>query len=106
MFVFLDGDGIEHHRFLGYLPPDEFSAQVALAYGHEAFGKGRYDEALRRYQGIVERYSQTDAAPESLYWTGVCEFKRTKDEQKIFEKCREVVRRYPTHIWAKKLSFV
>jgi TolA-binding protein len=105
MFVFLDGDGVEHHRFLGYLPPDEFSAQVEFAHGRRAFNTGRYDEALKRYQTVVEKYPATDAAPESLYWTGVCEFKLTKDGQKITTACREVVRRYPGHIWAKKLGF-
>lgn len=104
-FLFLDGDGVEHHRFLGYLPPDEFLAQILFAGAREAFSKGRYDDALRRYGAIVERFPQSDAAPESLYWTGVCGFKLTKSMDPIHEKCREVVKRYPGHIWARKLGF-
>jgi len=105
MFVFVDGEEVEQHRFLGFLPPDEFAAQVHLAAAKDAFAKGRYDDSLRRFSGIVERLGATDAAPESLYWTGVCEFKLTKDVGRIAEKNREVVKRYPNHIWAKKLAF-
>ncbi len=105
MFVFVDGEEAEQHRFIGYLPPDEFLAQVHFAAAKDAFGKGKYDDALKRYTLIVERYGKTDAAPEALYWTGVCEFKLTKDVNKINERCAAVVERYPGHIWAKKLAF-
>jgi len=104
--LFLDGEGAEHHRFMGFLPPDEFCAQVHLAGAREAFLKGRYEDSLRRYGTIVERFAESDAAPDALYWTGVCEFKLTKDMDKIVSRCREVVRRYPGHIVAKKLSFI
>lgn len=105
-FLFLDADGVEQHRFIGYLPPDEFSAQVHLAGARDAFAKGKYEDALNRYGRIVEKFGATDAAPESLYWTGVCSFKLTKKVEDIYEKCREVVKRYPGHIWAKKLAFM
>jgi TolA-binding protein len=104
--IFLDAEGTEHHRFMGYLPPDEYGAQIHFARGREAFVKGNYQVALDAYQTVVERYPNSDAAPESLYWTGVCAFKLTKDEPKIYEACREVVKRYPHHIWAKKLGFL
>ncbi|MBI4565688.1 MAG: tetratricopeptide repeat protein [Planctomycetes bacterium] len=105
-FLFVDAEGVEQHRFMGYLPPDEFSAQIHLAAGKDAFAKGDYGAARRRYQDLVDRYGRTDAAPEALYWTGVCDFKLTKDESKIYDRCREVVQRYPGHIWAKKLGFI
>lgn len=105
-FLFVDGEEVEQHRFMGFYPPDEFAAQVQTAAAKDAFAKGRYDEALKRYSGIVERLGATDAAPEALYWTGVCEFKLTKDAAKINEKCRAVVQRYPNHIMAKKLAFM
>ncbi len=104
--IFVDADGQEHHRFIGYLPPDEYGAQVHFARGREAFVKGTYQVALDAYQTVAERYAQADCAPEALYWTGVCRFKLTKEEPKIFEACREVVKRYPNHLWAKKLGFL
>lgn len=103
---FLDADEREHHRFIGYLPPDEFLAQVHLARGREAFSKGDAAKAREIYQSIVDRLPATDAAPEALYWTGVCDFKLTKDMQKILDRSKEVVKRYPGHLWARKLEFI
>jgi hypothetical protein len=106
IFAFLDGDGVEHHRFIGFLPADEFSAQVRLAGAKAAFARGDTAKARVEYQGIVDRFTQSDAAPEALYWTGVCDFKLTKNMQTLLDRCKEVPKRYPGHIWAKKLSFI
>jgi TolA-binding protein len=106
IFAFVDGDGVEHHRFIGFLPPDEFKAQIHLARAREAFAKGDYARSRAVYQGIVDRFANTDAAPESLYWTGVCDFKLTKDMQSLLDRCKEVPKRYPAHIWARKLDFI
>ena len=105
-FLFLDADGLEHHRFIGYLPPDEFSAQIHLAGARAAFNRGQWEDAARRYAHIAEKFPTTDAAPESVYWIGVCDFKRTKNVERIHEQCRETARRYPNHIWGKKLAFL
>jgi hypothetical protein len=104
--VFLDAQAAEHHRFVGYLPPDEFGAQVHIARGREAFGRENYQTALDAYQTIAERFPQTDSAPEALYWTGVCRFKLSNDEARILDACRELVRRYPKHLWARKVGFL
>ena len=106
IFAFLDGEESEHHRFIGFLPPDEFSAQVHLARAKAAFAKGDAATARAAYQSIVDRWPQTDAAPESLYWTGVCDFKLTKNLQTLMDRCKEVPKRWPGHIWAKKLGFI
>ena len=105
-FIFFDGDGVEHHRFIGYLPPREFSAQVRLAAAKAAFNRGAWEDSARRYAEIAEQFAETDAAPESVYWIGVCDFKRTKNVERIYEQCRETAKRYPNHIWGKKLNFV
>lgn len=105
-FLFVDGDGVEQHRFQGFLPPDEFVAQIRFAAAKDAFGKGQYEKALREYTHVVEKLGATDAAPESLYWIGVCEFKLDKKMDHILQRCREVAQRWPDHIMAKKLRFV
>ncbi len=104
-FVFVDADGVEQHRFTGNLPPDEFLAQVLLARGREAFLKGRYAESRRYHADLAYRYPSSDAAPEAVYWTGVCDFKLTKDLEHVYSACREVARRWPGHAWGKKLAF-
>lgn len=106
IFVFLDGDGVEQYRFIGFLPPEEFIPQVHLARGREALAKGDAAKARACYQGVVDRWPASDAAPEALYWTGVCDFKLTKDMKVLLDRCKEVPKRYPGHIWAKKLGFI
>ena len=106
IFAFVDGDGFEHHRFIGFLPPDEFCAQLHLARAKAAFAKADYAASGAAYQSIVDRWPQSDAAPEALYWTGVCDFKLTKNMQTLLDRCKAVPKRYPGHIWAKKLDFI
>lgn len=104
--LFLDADGREQHRFLGFHPPREYGAVVLLASGVAAFGSGRIDDALACFDRITREFADTDPAPEATYWRGVCAFRKTKNTQPIYDACREVVQRYPNHLWAKKVGFV
>lgn len=104
--IFLDADGREHHRFLGFLPPDEYAAQVHLAAGHATFAAGRFEDAEAAFRRVVDDHPRADAAPEALYWSGVARFKITKSTQPIYDACKAVVERYPGHLWAKKVGFV
>ena len=84
---------------------EQASAGINVFENPDAFPELDRSAFIDAYNHIVESFTETDLAPESLYWTGVCEFKLTKDVEKIHAKCREVVERFPGHIWAKKLDF-
>ena len=104
--MFLEPDGREHHRFLGYHPPQDFAAVVLLTSGQAAFGAGKIDEAQACFDEIVAKFVDTESAPEATYWRGVCAFKKTKSTQPIYDACRNIVQKYPNHFWAKKIGFV
>jgi hypothetical protein len=104
--MFLDADGREHHRFLGYHPPQDFAGVVLLTAGQAAFGAGKIDDAQTCFDEIVTAFGDSESAPEATYWRGVCAFKKTKNTQPIYDACRDIVRRYPHHFWAKKIGFV
>jgi TolA-binding protein len=106
LVIFIDGDGREQHRFLGYHPPREYAAVVLLTSGLAAFGAGKIDEALTCFERIGKDYADSQQAPEATYWRGVCAFKKTKSTQPIYDACREIVANYPNHFWAKKIGFV
>jgi hypothetical protein len=106
MTVFLDADGREHHRALGFHPPRDFAALVLLASGLASFAGGKTDAALPRFDRIAAEFADTESAPEAIYFRGVCRFKRSKDTRPIYDACREIVERYPNHFWAKKIGFV
>lgn len=104
ILVVLDSDGVEHHRFEGYLPPREFLAQLELGLAHAAFARKNWEDAERRYRAIVERFDDTDAAPEALYWTGVSKYKASHDPGALAQTAQQFKQRYQESAWAKKSS--
>jgi tetratricopeptide (TPR) repeat protein len=100
----LDATGQERHRIEGFLPVDDYLAQLALGLGHSAFARGDFHEAERRYREIVERYPSTDAAPEALYWAGVARYKATGDAAALRDTAGQFRQRYQESSWAKKAS--
>jgi Thioredoxin-like domain/Tetratricopeptide repeat len=100
----IDPSGTERHRIEGFLPADDLLAQLTLGLGHSAFGRQQWDEAERRFREVVDRYPNTEAAPEALYWAGVSRYKGKGDAKALGETAREFSRRYQGSSWAKKAS--
>ena len=100
----LDSDGVERHRIEGFLPNDEFLAQLMLGAAQIAFAEQRWDEAEKRFREIVDKFPNTDAAPEALYWAGVSPYKRTHDNVFLKNTANAFKDRYQDTTWAKKAS--
>jgi len=100
----LDADGVERHRVEGFLPADDFLAQLMLGLAHMAFKQGRWVDAQRSFREIVERLPRTDAAAEALYWAGVASYKATGDGASLKDTARAFTERYQDSPWAKKAS--
>lgn len=102
--VFLAADGDERHRFEGYLPADEFLAQLKLAAGHIAFADKDWKKAERHFEDVVRESSATDAAPAAAYWAGVTRYKATGDATALREADARLRKQFPQSTWAKKSS--
>jgi TolA-binding protein len=63
----LDENGKERHRIEGYLPKDEFAAQLLLGLGRVAFMQKKWTDAEKLYDEILQKYPNSEAAPESVY---------------------------------------
>ena len=100
----LDADSVERHRVEGFLPADDFLAQLMLGLAHMAFKQERWADAERRFRAIVEGLPHTDAAPEALYWAGVAPYKATGDAASLKDTARAFTQRYQDSTWAKKAS--
>lgn len=100
----LDSTGAERHRIEGFLPVDDFLAQLRLGLGHSAFAQGRFDEAGREFGAVETHHPDSDAAAEALYWAGVSRYKRSGDAAALRETARAFRERYTTSPWAKKAS--
>ncbi len=100
----LDPDAKERWRLEGYLPKEEFRAQLELGLARVAFVRKRWAEAERRYAELLERYPGTKSAPEALYWRGVSRYSATHDASVLGELRAELEGRYPDSLWALKTS--
>ena len=100
----IDPLGTEHHRIEGYLPKEDFTTQLELGLAKAAFGRNAFDEAERRFEAVLEKYPQTDAAPEAQYWAGVSRYKSSADPAALGATARRFTQRYSDSTWGKKAS--
>jgi thioredoxin family protein/tetratricopeptide repeat protein len=102
--IVLDPEGKERYRFEGFLPPDDFLAQLETGLARSAFERGELQEAERRYREIAQQHPKSEAAPEALYWAGVSKYKATNDPAPLGQAAQELKQQYPESSWAKKAS--
>ena len=102
--LILDPAGAERHRIEGFLPADEFPAQVALGLGHIAFHHQEFAEAERRFEDVLLQYPKSAAAPEAQYWAGVSRYKASGDANSLVTTAAAFDERYQDSEWAKKAS--
>jgi len=100
--LILDANGKERFRLEGYLPKDEFRAQLELGLARVAFMSKNWAEAERRYAAIVDNYPDSKAAPDALYWKGVSHYKATNDHTVLGEMPGQFQEKYPDSISAMK----
>ena len=100
----MDPGGRERYRFSGYLPAEDFLAQLYLGLGKAEFAHKKWIEAERWFRQIPEKFSDTDTAPEALYWTGVSRYKATNDHHVLGQTAEQFQKRYPQSSWAKRSS--
>ncbi len=102
--LILDPDGEERHRIEGYLPRDEFRAELEMGLARVSFMSKNWAEAERRYAAVVDRYPHSKAAPEALYWKGVSHYKLTNDHTVLAELPGQFQEKYPDSVWALKTA--
>lgn len=100
--LILDENGKERHRIEGYLPKDEFAAQLTLGLARVAFMNKNWADAEKLYDEIAQKYLATTAAPEAMYWSGVSHYKKTNDHTVLGELPKALQQKYPNSVWAKK----
>ena len=102
--LILDSDGNERHRIEGFLPADDFLAQLELGAAHAAFARHDFTDAESRFRALLERHADSEAAAESLYWAGVSRYKATGDAAALKDTAHAFGERYSRSTWAKKAS--
>ena len=100
--IILDSDGEEHHRFVGFLPPEDFIAQILLGKGKVEFDLDHFEQAIQCFQEILVRFPRADAAPEAQYYLWVSKYKASHDPKELKFGLEVLQRDYPGSEWAKK----
>lgn len=102
--ILLDPDGVERHRVEGFLPVDDYLAQLDLGLGKIAFQGALYREAEERFRSTCETHAASGAAPEACYWAGVAAYKASNDPASLSATAKRLKKDYPASEWARKAS--
>lgn len=100
--ITLDPEGREHHRTVGFLPPEEFVPSGWLGIAKVHFDAGSFQEALRAMDKILEDHPRSDAAPEAIFLRGVALYKHTHEPKHLKEAYESLQRDWPASEWAKR----
>ncbi len=102
--LILDSEGKEQHRIEGFLPTDDFLAQLHLGLAQTEFRNNRFEESERLFRQVVDQFPNGDAAAEAQYWAGVSRYKRSHDGADLKAVAEEFKKRYSDTPWAKRAS--
>jgi hypothetical protein len=100
--LILDGEGKERYRMEGYLPREEFVAQLDMGTARVTFMHKKFADAEKLYNDIIQKRAGTTAIPEAIYWANVCHYKATNDHTALGKIPEALKGKYDNSIWAKK----
>lgn len=101
-FLVLDQDGREHHRVVGFLPPEDFLAQLQLGKAKLYYDQDRLDKAASEFQLVIDQFPQSAAAEEAIFLLGVAGYKRTHQAGELKKAWEKLSRDYPHSEWTKR----
>lgn len=102
--IISDQNGRERHRLVGFLPAEDFLAQLQLGIAKVAFSTKKYEEARKGFAAVGRLYPKTSAAPEGIYWAGASAYRDTGKNMPLAQCAAELKEKYPESDWAKKAS--
>ena len=100
--IVLDFYGREHHRVLGFLPPEEFIPALMLGMGKIDFDVDQFNDAILHFNTLLAEYPDSFAAPEAMYLQGVSRYKTSHNPAPLKEAFQQIKARYPASEWARR----
>lgn len=100
--ILLDPTGTERYRIEGFLPAEDFLAELEMGLGRIAFEQERFDEAEREFQHVCDGFPGSSAAPQACYWAGVSHYKLTNTPETLKQTAEILKQRYPESEWTKR----
>jgi len=100
--VTLDKGGKEHHRTVGFLPPEELVPSLLLGRAKIHFDHEEFAPALTSLETLLRDYPKSGAAPEAIFLRGVCQYKTTHQPKPLKEAYERLREDYPESEWTKR----
>jgi TolA-binding protein len=100
----LDRKGEERHRIEGFLPAEDFLAQLEFGVAQVAMADQQFGDAEQRFRQVIDQHAGSDLAPAALYWAGVARYKATGDPSALKDTADQFKERYTDSAWAKRAS--
>lgn len=100
--ITLSPEAQEHHRTVGFLGPEELISSLLLGLGKYHFENDRFTEALARFEQLRSEYGKSDSAPEAIFLSGVCNYKRSHDPLPLKESYEKLKTTFPDSQWTKR----
>lgn len=101
-FLIQDSNGKVHRKLVGYIPVDDFLAQLKFSKGILFFEKERHEEAAKWFQRVLDEHNGSGVAPEAVFFLGVAEYKRTHEAGALRQVYDTLSGRYPQSEWARR----
>ncbi len=100
--ITLDHEGKEHHRTIGFLPPEEFIPSLMLGIAKSHFDHSEFKEAIAMFDRLLKEYPKADAAPEAIYLRGVSEYQITHSPEHLKKAYERLKSEFPSSEWVKR----
>jgi hypothetical protein len=100
--VTLDFYGKEHHRTVGFLPPEELVPSLLMGIARADFDGQQYNDAIINLNMLLAGYPTSGAAPEAVFLRGVARYKSSHDAKPLKEAYEQLAADYPASEWAKR----
>lgn len=102
-----DPEGREHGRSQGYLDPQRFLAEMALAWLKDAIDRRDFNAARDRSTEVLERTKgDPQREPEAIYWAAVAAYKAANDPNPLIQGWNRLLDQFPQSEWARKVEFI
>lgn len=101
-FLIQDSTGIVHRKLIGYIPVEDFLAQLKFGKGIVFFETERHEEAARWFQRVFDEHADSAVAPEAVFFRGIADYKKTHEASALRRAYDTLSERYPRSEWARR----
>ncbi len=100
--ITVDGDGVEHHRTVGFLGPEDFMASQLMGLAKTLMDLERFSDAIAGLNSLIDKFPKSDFIPEGIYSRGVALYKNTHDPVHLRKAFDKLSAEYPDNEWTKR----